>query len=206
MRSAGHFLHRDDVRAFAQAARGIDHLREAAPLVLHQHVGQQQGERFVADQFARAPDRVAETEWQLLAREARGSGPGQIARQRFEIGMPLALVQGVLQLELAIEVVLDDRLVAAGDEDEMLDAGLARLVDDVLDQRPVDHRQHFLRHGFGGGQKSGAEAGDREDSFANRFHAWGHSSDKRPDPTRDRRTECRRGTRTLTADVNGPAI
>ena len=153
--------------------------------MLHQHVGQQQGERFVADQFARAPDRVAETEWRLLAREACGSGPRQIARQRLEIGMALALVQGMLQLELAIEVILNDCLVTAGDEDEILDTGFARLVDHMLDQRPIDHRQHFLRHGLGGGQKSGAEAGDGEDSFANRFHAWGHSSDKPPDPTRD---------------------
>ena len=64
------------------------------------------------------------------------------------------------ELELAVEMVLDDALVAAGDEDEMLDAGLARLVDHVLDQRPVDHRQHLLRHGLGGGQEPGAEPGD----------------------------------------------
>jgi hypothetical protein len=33
----------------------------------------------------------------------------------------------------------------------MLDAGFARLVDHVLDQRAVDNRQHLLRHGLGGG-------------------------------------------------------
>ncbi len=57
-------------------------------------------------------------------------------------------------------MILDDRLVAAGDEDEMLDAGLARLLDDVLDDRPIDDREHLLRHGFGGRQKPRAEAGD----------------------------------------------
>ena len=46
----------------------------------------------------------------------------------------------------------------------------AGLVDHVLDQRPVDHGQHFLRHGLGGRQEAGAEAGDREDGFADRFH------------------------------------
>ena len=76
----------------------------------------------------------------------------------------------MLQLELAVEMVLDDALVAAGDEDEMLDAGLARLVDHMLDQRPVDDRQHLLRHGLGGGQEAGAEAGDRENGFADGFH------------------------------------
>ena len=70
-------------------------------------------------------------------------------------------------------MVLDDALVAPGDEDEMLDAGLTRLVDDKLDERPVDDRQHLLRHGLGGGQKAGAEAGDRENGFAYGFHRAG---------------------------------
>ena len=106
-------------------------------------------------------------------------GPGRSRASSVEIGAPLAFVQGMLELELAVEMVLDDGLVAAGDENEMLDAGLARLVDDMLDQRPVDHRQHLLRHGLGGGQEAGAEAGDGEDGFANWFHDAGHSSEKR---------------------------
>src|SRR5262249_32227153 len=73
-------------------------------------------------------------------------------------------------LELAVEMVLDDSLVAAGDEDEVLDAGLARLVDHMLNQRPVDHRQHLLRHGLGGREEPGAQPGDRENGFADRFH------------------------------------
>ncbi len=84
--------------------------------------------------------------------------------------MLVALLQRQFELELAVEMVLDHALVAAGDEDEMLDAGLARLVDHVLDQRPVDHRQHFLGHRLGGGQEAGAEAGHGENGFANRFH------------------------------------
>ena len=67
---------------------------------------------------------------------------------------------------LDVEMVLDDALVAAGDEDEMLDAGFARLVDRVLDQRPVDDRQHLLGHRLGGGQEAGAEAGDGKDGLA----------------------------------------
>ena len=85
--------------------------------------------------------------------------------------MLLPLEQRHFQLELAVEMILDDALVAAGDEDEMLDAGLARLVDDVLDQRPVDDRQHFLRHGLGRGQEPGAEAGDGKNGFADGVHA-----------------------------------
>ena len=45
-------------------------------------------------------------------------------------------------------------------------------IHDVLDQRPVDHRQHLLGHGLGGGQEAGAEARDREYGRANRFHGW----------------------------------
>ena len=64
------------------------------------------------------------------------------------------------------------RLVAAGDEDEVLDAGLARLVDHILERRPVDDGQHLLRHGLGGGQEARAEAGDGEDGLAERiYHA-----------------------------------
>ncbi len=97
-------------------------------------------------------------------------GSGRSLREQREIGAFLPLAQGHLQLELAVEMILDDALVAPGDEDEMLDAGLARLVDDMLDDRPVDHRQHFLGHGLGGRQEAGSEPGDRENGFANRFH------------------------------------
>jgi hypothetical protein len=86
----------------------------------------------------------------LLPREARRSRPRQVAGQRLEVGAPLALRERVFELELAVEMVLDDGLVAAGDEDEMFDAGLARFVDHMLDQRLVDHRQHLLRHGLRG--------------------------------------------------------
>ena len=68
-------------------------------------------------------------------------------------------------------MIFDDGLVAPGDEDEVLDAGLARLVDHVLDQRPVDHGQHLLRHRLGGGKEAGAETGDRKHSLADRL-SW----------------------------------
>ena len=63
-------------------------------------------------------------------------------------------------------MILDHALVAAGDEDEMLDAGFARLVDHMLDHRPVDHGQHFLRHRLGRGQKACAEPGDGKHGLA----------------------------------------
>ena len=150
---------------------GLDHLGEAGPRAVMQHVGQQQRERLVADDVARAPDGVAEAERRLLAREARRARARQgSASERLELLLSCsALRERALELELDVEVVLDDALVAAGDEDEVLDAGGARLVDHVLDDRPVDDRQHLLRHGLGGGQKAGAEAGDGEHGFADAF-------------------------------------
>jgi hypothetical protein len=66
--------------------------------------------------------------------------------------------------------VLDDGgLAAAGDEAELLDAGGARLLDRVLDQRFVHHRQHLLRQRLGGGEKAGAEAGDGQDGLLERL-------------------------------------
>ena len=75
-----------------------------------------------------------------------------------------------LSRDLPVEMILDDVLVAPGDEDEVLDAGLARLVDHVLNQRPVDHGQHLFGHRLGGRQKAGAETGDGKDGFADALH------------------------------------
>ncbi len=63
-------------------------------------------------------------------------------------------------------MVLDRRLVAAGDHDEMLDPGLPRLVDRVLDDRAVDDGEHLLGHRLGRRQEAGAEAGDGKDGGA----------------------------------------
>ena len=156
--------------ALLQLVRDVDHLRQAPALMLHQHVRQQQRERLAPDQLARAPHRMAEAERRLLAGEARLPGGRQVALERLQLGALLTLAQRLLQLELAVEMVLDDALVAPGDEDEMLDAGLARFVDHVLDQRAVDDRQHFLGHGLGGGQEPRAETGDGKDSFADACH------------------------------------
>ena len=43
-------------------------------------------------------------------------------------------------------------------------------LDDVLNGRPVDNGEHFLGNGLGRGQKTGAQTGNRDDSFADMFH------------------------------------
>ena len=148
---------------------GFDALGEALRLRRaghRHHVRQQHRERLVADDLARAPDGVAEAERRLLAGERAIARRGEVAEQRLQLLDFAAPSQRVLKLVGDVEMILDHRLVAAGDENEMLDAGRHRLVDDVLQDRPVDHRQHLLRHAFGGGQEAGAETGDRQDGFA----------------------------------------
>ena len=94
-----------------------------------------------------------------------------------ELGLLAALGERALQLELAVEMVLDDALVAAGDEDEMLDAGGLGLVDHMLDHRAVDDGQHLLGHRLGGGQEAGAEPGYGEDGLADALlSGWACSS------------------------------
>ena len=79
-----HFLDGDDIGFFPQFARGIDHLREAAALMLHQHVRQEQRERLMTNQFTRAPHCVPKPKRLLLTREAGGAGAGQVFVQQFE--------------------------------------------------------------------------------------------------------------------------
>jgi hypothetical protein len=125
----------------------------AATVGERDHVRQEQRERLVADDIARAPHRMAESERLLLAGEAGLSGKRLQALQPGELVVLAALRQRVVQLELDVEMVLDDGLVAAGDEDEVLDTRLARLVDHVLDDRPVDDGQHLLGIALVAGRK-----------------------------------------------------
>src|SRR4029079_2607097 len=135
-----------------------EHLGEAAfARRLHQHVGKKQREGLVANEFARAPYRMYDGKRLLLARKARRAGPRQIVIEAFELARLAACGEHFLELELPVEMILDDALVATGHEDEMLNPGLTASVDDVLDERAFSHRQHFLRHRLGCGQETGAE-------------------------------------------------
>ena len=95
--------------------------------------GPETGEIMLADQFARAPYRMAEAERGLLAGETGGACAGQVVRQVAQVAMFAALAQRHFEFELPVEMILNHRLVAAGHKDEMLDPRLARLIDHVLD-------------------------------------------------------------------------
>src|SRR3546814_8265329 len=66
-----------------------------------------------------------------------------------------------------VEVILVDGLSAAGEEDELLDSGLTRLLHPVLDERLVDDSKHLLGDRLGGRQKARAESADGQDRLAN---------------------------------------
>ena len=155
-------------------------------MAVMQHVRQQQREGLVADEFARAPDGMAKAERRLLTGEAGRAGSRQVMLQRLQLFRLVALGQRVVELVGHVEMVLDHRLVAAGDEDEMLDAGGARLVHDMLHDRTVDDGEHLLRDRLGGGQEAGAETSDGEDGLADAFrHAKSIGRDSLPKPGDD---------------------
>src|SRR4029453_16108999 len=143
-----HGFDREDVTAMLRI--GLDHLPEAAfALRLHQDVGEEQRERLVAHDLARAPDGVTKPERLLLASEARAPGIGQVGGQRLKLGGLAARGKHLFEFDLAVEMILDDAFVAARDEDEMLDAGVPRLIDDMLNDRTVDYGAHLPGYHLG---------------------------------------------------------
>ena len=109
---------------------------------------------------------MAEPRHHLLADERRLAG----AELRLSHGrQDRVLLLGdeiCLDLEGAVEIILDGALAPPGDEDHLLDPGGERLVDRVLDQRLVDDRQQLLGHRLGRGQEARAEARHREHRLA----------------------------------------
>ena len=159
----------DDIAAGALVE--VHHAGQAARVAERNHVGQKQRERLVADDVAGAPDRMAEPMRRLLAGEADGAGRQLQCAQRGKLlhACPTR-VSVSTQFGLDVEIVLDDMLVAAGHEDDVLDARLQRLVDGILHDGTIDDGQHFLRHRLGGGQETRAETGNRYHCFSDFSH------------------------------------
>src|SRR5579863_1142299 len=180
--SRWNLLNRDDIAPMTLI--GVETLSEAAAFAAPRHgdhVGQEHGEGLVADDLARAPDGVAKPQRRLLAGEAGRAGRRQFRGERLIFPELAPLFERVVELIGQVEMVLDDAFVAAGDEDEMLDPGFARLLDDMLEHRPIDDGEHFLGHGLGRRQESGSKAGDRKNRFANRLaHSDSSPNRRRP--------------------------
>ena len=128
-------------------------------------VGQDDRERLVADKLLGHQHRVAQAELLLLADVADLGHVADLAHAAKHLDVALLLEQ-VLQLVGVVEMVLDGALLAAGDDDDLLDAGGDCFLDAVLDDRLVDERQHLLGLRLGGGQEPRSPAGGRKDGFA----------------------------------------
>src|SRR5262249_33228210 len=98
-------------------------------------------------------------------------------------------------------------LAAAGDEEDVVDAGGERFLDAVLDDRLVDERQHFLGLRLRRRKESCAETGRRKHRLAHRLcHASNGSIETAmldPAYVRDHAEEVRKGlqNRGLDADA-----
>ena len=164
-----HFEHRDQIAA--DLFIGFDHLLHATSAAAlgrdHQLVGQEDGEGIVADDRARAPDRMAQPQRHLLA---HGDDIARRGAGGFEHREVLAALRhGGFEFEGDVEMLDDRSLAAAGDEDDLLDPRLARLVHRVLDQGTVDDRQQLLGDRLGRGKKPGSETGDGKHRLLDRF-------------------------------------
>ena len=157
------------------ALEHVDHLLDRRRVRVDHVVAQDDGERLVADELARDEHGVAEAERLALA----DVGEVDQVRDLADLGELLALAARLekrLELDRDVEVILDRVLAAAGDEDDVVDAGGDRFLDAVLDDRLVDERQHLLRLRLGGRQEPGAEAGGGEDGFADDWSPRAHRS------------------------------
>ena len=78
-------------------------------------------------------------------------------------------LQVQLQLDAAVEMVFNGTLAAAGNNQDILNAGSKSLFDNILDGRFINDRQHLLRSCFGSRQKACAQACCRNNGFTYRF-------------------------------------
>ena len=159
----GNALQADDAaaRRFTQPGHLVEERR-----VAHQFVGQHHGEGLIADGSGSATNRVA----QPVGRVLIGEADPHVASDRFE---PLGHCLSAGRPELVEHVVgrfeigLDGRLVVAGDDHDVIDAGTHGLVDDQLQCGSVDDGQELLRHRFGGRQEPGSHSGRGDDGGSN---------------------------------------
>ena len=112
-------------------------------------------------------DRVSEAERIALPHvvDAREVGRLGDAGQSLDVAL---VAQDLLQLEVAVEVVLEGPLAATGDEQDVLEPGGNRLLDDVLDGGLVDDREHLLRRRLRCRQEPRAESSSGDHRLADR--------------------------------------
>ena len=74
------------------------------------------------------------------------------------------LLEVGLEAGLGVEVVFDGLLTRAGDKQDILDASVGGLANDVLDRGAVDDGEHLLGDRLGDGQEAGSATGRGDNS------------------------------------------
>ena len=72
------------------------------------------------------------------------------------------LLQVGLEAGFSIEIVFDGLLTRAGDKQDILDASVGGLANDVLDRGAVDDGEHLLGDRLRDGQEAGSATGRRD--------------------------------------------
>ncbi|CAM5338573.1 hypothetical protein SALBM311S_08117 [Streptomyces alboniger] len=162
---AGH-LHEGD-HASGVLVADVEHPAEQGLARVDQVVAEKDRERLVADMAAGAEHRVAQAQGLALADVV---DVGQACRVAHRVQAYRVALGGecLFQFEGVVEVVLDGPLVPTGDHQHVVEPGRGGLLDDVLDGRLVDDRQHLLRRRLRRGEEAGAEAGGRDHRLADR--------------------------------------
>src|SRR5829696_4500398 len=157
-------LHGRD-HAGAVALEGGDQVGEQLLALVDDVVAEQDGERLLADVLLGHADGVAEAERGLLADVMDLGHVGDVADQ-LQLVVVALVGEQLLELDRAVEVVLDGLLAAAGDDQDVLDPGPHRLLDHVLDRGLVHQRQHLLGLRLGRREEAGPQPGRWDHGFA----------------------------------------
>jgi len=71
----------------------------------------------------------------------------------------------LLELDLAVEIILEGLLAPRGHDDDLVDAGGEEFLDDEGNRGPGPHREKLLGDCLGDGKEAGAVAGSDNDAF-----------------------------------------
>ena len=128
----------------------------------HKVVAQQDEEGVVVDLVGSAVHGMAKAERLVLIGKAHGQARclvDGIGKGVLALGAQ-HLLKGLIACEIALDLGL---LVRVDDDDAIYALGLESLLDHILDDRLVEHRQELLCRALGCREKTSAETGGRND-------------------------------------------
>ena len=103
----------------------------------------------------------------VLAHERKFSQSADFA-DFFQLFFLVLLLKPVLKFKVTVKMILDGALADRCDKDDFLDSARDCLLDDILDNRLINHGEHLFWLGLGSRQKTRSHAGNRNNRFSNR--------------------------------------